>query len=442
MLKRVLEKKHKSGTWLLIERVLKNFGRHALLYLTVIITIMLATSMIMYQKKSKTATVYITLNYEEATKGLYPNKTRFNISLIKSNDVLERAIKKAGLEGITPKQISDNITASAMILGNIQDPVDSASSGYRIATTYTVTYQKNPEIQKISASDMLGLIVEAYKDVFYEHYTYVEVQLTSDWQDCRDQEYLEIGDFFKKESDKISRFIKRRLNENGTFMSSNGETFASLKKKIDNFISIDLEKYNSYVLQSGISKQRERFVNKLDYENYLSNISYQKYISEYNNRLKTIELYDSSLTAVVLIPTLDTDKNFYMSRTKVAIDYQAKEAENANFHANDMLSTIRKNEYTINQMQMAIGAPTGEMLDKAEIMIQEMQKKLMDISEKSEVINKEYIRYKTKNYLTISAEERTMSDILSFKWMLLSGISVFSIICIGIFNSDGQRKKE
>lgn len=116
---------------------------------------------------------------------------------------------------------------------------------------------------------------------------------------------MEIGSFFNKECQKLHRFLNANAKENGTFRSElTGETFTSLRQKVDNFTSIDLEKYDSYVLQSGLSKNRERYISKLEYQNFLNNISYQKLMAEYQNRLHTIEIYDSALTAVVLIPTL------------------------------------------------------------------------------------------------------------------------------------------
>lgn len=40
----------------------------------------------MHPGKLQSATALIALNYEEATRGLYPNQTRFNISLLKSDE--------------------------------------------------------------------------------------------------------------------------------------------------------------------------------------------------------------------------------------------------------------------------------------------------------------------------------------------------------------------
>lgn len=419
----------KSKFWALIELVLRGLWQHRFVCLTILILVTCSTSLVMYRQKARTAKMLVALNYEEATRGLYPNNTRFNISLIKSEDVLDRAIAKAGLEGqITALDMADHITALASNVNGMQLPSDTTS--YKIATTYTITYEKNDELgPRISAKDMLGLIVEAYKEVFYETYTYVEVGIAPDWSECEEQEYMEIGSFFEKECRKLRRFLNTNANENGTFRSARtGETFTSLRQKVDNFITIDLEKYDSYVLQSGLSKNRERYISKLEYENFLKNIDYQKFMSEYQNRLHTIEIYDSALTAVVLIPTLDTQNNFYMSRTKVAIDYQATAAESANAKGNDTLAVIQKNEYAIRQMRSQT-ANMPSSIATAQSMIQDMKQKLETLIETTKILNKEYVRYKTKNYLTISFEERSLADELSLKWVILADVAAFCALC-------------
>ena len=419
----------KSKFCALIELVLRGLWQHRFVYLTILILVTCSTSLVMYRQKARTAKMLVALNYEEATRGLYPNNTRFNISLIKSEDVLDRAIAKAGLEGqITALDMADHITALASNVNGMQLPSDTTS--YKIATTYTITYEKNDELgPRISAKDMLGLIVEAYKDVFYEDYTYVEVGIAPDWSECEEQEYMEIGSFFEKECRMLRRFLNTNANENGTFRSARtGETFTSLRQKVDNFITIDLEKYDSYVLQSGLSKNRERYISKLEYENFLKNIDYQKFMAEYQNRLHTIDIYDSALTAVVLIPTLDTQNNFYMSRTKVAIDYQATAAESANANGNDTLAVIQKNEYAIRQMRSQT-ANTPSSIATAQSMIQDMKQKLETLIETTKILNKEYVRYKTKNYLTISFEERSLADELSLKWVILADGAAFCALC-------------
>lgn len=306
-------KRARSGVWSLLERMLQGVWRYRLLCLLLIIAAMVTTSALMHPGKMQSATALIALNYEEATRGLYPNQTRFNISLLKSDEVLSRALEKAGVTNMESLALAEHISVSASSVGGMS--IDSGSaSAYKIATTYTVSYKRNEELPaSISTGDMLQLIIEAYKEVFYENYTYVDTALNPNWNELDELEYVEIGTFFEKEIGKVSRFLKSRANENGTFRSSaNNETFISLQKKAQNFSNIDLEKYTAYVRQSGLSKNRDRYVSKLKYQNQLRNIEYQKFMSHYQNHLATIDMYDSALTSVVLIPTLDTQANFYM----------------------------------------------------------------------------------------------------------------------------------
>lgn len=435
-------KRARSGVWSLLERMLQGVWRYRLLCLLLIIAAMVTTSALMHPGKLQSATALIALNYEEATRGLYPNQTRFNISLLKSDEVLSRALEKAGVTNMESLALAEHISVSASSVGGMS--IDSGSaSAYKIATTYTVSYKRNEELPaSISTGDMLQLIIEAYKEVFYENYTYVDTALNPNWNELDELEYVEIGTFFEKEIGKVSRFLKSRANENGTFRSSaNNETFTSLQKKAQNFSNIDLEKYSAYVRQSGLSKNRDRYVSKLKYQNQLRNIEYQKFMSHYQNHLATIDMYDSALTSVVLIPTLDTQASFYMSRTKVAIDYQASSAETENFHAHDTKEKIKDNEYTIEKM-LAEDANAAENIVTAEMLIDTMKTKLADLIERTNVINREYVRYKTRNYLTVSYEQMSAMDEYSIKWSILMGGVTFCACCVLLLVIEGRKKHE
>lgn len=51
-----------------------------------------------YVASLQTASTIVSLDYEEASKGLTPSQTRFNIFEIQSPEVLERVIDYAGLQ--------------------------------------------------------------------------------------------------------------------------------------------------------------------------------------------------------------------------------------------------------------------------------------------------------------------------------------------------------
>lgn len=170
-------KRARSGVWSLLERMLQGVWRYRLLCLLLIIAAMVTTSALMHPGKMQSATALIALNYEEATRGLYPNQTRFNISLLKSDEVLSRALEKAGVTNMESLALAEHISVSASSVGGMS--IDSGSaSAYKIATTYTVSYKRNEELPaSISTGAMLQLIIEAYKEVFYENYTYVDTAL-------------------------------------------------------------------------------------------------------------------------------------------------------------------------------------------------------------------------------------------------------------------------
>ena len=65
----------------------------------------------------------------------------------------------------------------------------------------------------------------------------------------------------------------------------------------------------------------------MQYANRLLDTSQKKDMAAHDVRIETIGLYDAFMTHFVLIPTYDTEKEFYMSRTKVGVDYFADEAK-------------------------------------------------------------------------------------------------------------------
>ena len=58
---------------------------------------------------SRTAAVSIALTYPEASQGLNPNGSRYNMSNILSDEVLERAIAFGGLQGATVENLQASL---------------------------------------------------------------------------------------------------------------------------------------------------------------------------------------------------------------------------------------------------------------------------------------------------------------------------------------------
>lgn len=65
----------------------------------------------------------------------------------------------------------------------------------------------------------------------------------------------------------------------------------------------------------------------MQYVNYRLDTSQRKDMAAHDVRIEAINMYNAYMTRFVLIPTYDVDKEFYMSKTKVGVDYFADEAK-------------------------------------------------------------------------------------------------------------------
>ena len=71
-----------------------------------LLTLCCLFGLVHYFKSADSATASISFNYSEASLGMNPNKTRFNAYEIVSDEVMERAIRRVGLQ--------DSLTASQL----------------------------------------------------------------------------------------------------------------------------------------------------------------------------------------------------------------------------------------------------------------------------------------------------------------------------------------
>ena len=83
-----------------------------------------------------TASTVLSLDYEEASKGLTPNGMRFNVYEIRSPEVMERLIDYAELDGkVTPDELSECVSVKATHDKNISGNVNYISTSYVVKFT-------------------------------------------------------------------------------------------------------------------------------------------------------------------------------------------------------------------------------------------------------------------------------------------------------------------
>ena len=390
-----------------------------------------------FNKKS----VVLSLNYEEASKGQNPNLTRYNFYELKSDRVMERVISNAGLQDVlTPTELSEHIDIAENSSGKTIDPNDSST--YYISTSYTVSYRMNREIKNISVDDMMTLICKSYNDMFHEEYVGTKSALKYDLGDIEGKEYIEIAKLFTNKSDQMLRYIQQRIEENATYRSDiTGQSFQTIKKMIQNVQNYSIKKYSAFVLESGLSRNKDHYIRTLNYKNDMLNINYQKFMIDYNVRKQQVQDYDSAMIGTVMVPSINEKQEYYMSRTNTGTDYLTKEADYSLSQGNAVDRDIIDN----NDIIAKVNASTAdeESYKKADELIKTVDEELKQVANTADTTDKEYIKHTTKDYLTFTEYTGSGNKMFILETVIGTAVVFFIILCAVYYVIDGYiRRKE
>lgn len=390
-----------------------------------------------FNKKS----VVLSLNYEEASKGQNPNLTRYNVYELKSDRVMERVISNAGLQDVlTPTELSEHIDIAENSSGKTIDPNDSST--YYISTSYTVSYRMNREIKNISVDDMMTLICKSYNDMFHEEYVGTKSVLKYDLGDIEGKEYIEIAKLFTNKSDQMLRYIQQRIEENATYRSDiTGQSFQTIKKMIQNVQNYSIKKYIAFVLESGLSRNKDHYIRTLNYKNDMLNINYQKFMIDYNVRKQQVQDYDSAMIGTVMVPSINEKQEYYMSRTNTGTDYLTKEADYSLSQGNAVDRDIIDN----NDIIAKVNASTAdeESYKKADELIKTVDEELKQVANTADTTDKEYIKHTTKDYLTFTEYTGSGNKMFILETVIGTAVVFFIILCAVYYVIDGYiRRKE
>lgn len=417
--------------------VLSNIKTIAVLMCVFVFISLIVTYTGSFNKKS----VVLSLNYEEASKGQNPNLTRYNVYELKSDRVMERVIDNAGLQDVlTPAELSDHIDIAENSSGKTIDPNDSST--YYISTSYTVSYRKNKQIKNISIDDMMAIICKSYNDMFHEEYVGTKSVLKYDLGDIEGKEYIEIAKLFTNKSDQMLRYIQQRIEENATYRSDiTGQSFQTIKKMIQNVQNYSIKKYSAFVLESGLSRNKDHYIRTLNYKNDMLNIKYQKFMIDYNVRKQQVQDYDSAMIGTVMVPSINEKQEYYMSRTNTGTDYLTKEADYSLSQGNAVDRDIIDN----NDIIAKVNASTAdeESYQKADELIKTVDEELKQVANTADTTDKEYIKHTTKDYLTFTEYTGSGNKMFILETVIGTAVVFFIILCAVYYVIDGYiRRKE
>lgn len=263
----------------------------------------------------KSVHAVLALNYSEASQAQNSNGTRYNMAEIISDEVVERAIKKGAFKNVTVKQLKDCLCVYPYVQGGVED-----ESQYHISTEFVVKYQASKHTAHLDSENVIKLVAAAYKEYYIEKYT-DNFKLEGEKPDFEKMEYMDIVSYLEKETMSLLDYLYGMAEENSSFVTESGSTFDSIAGKVFQFKETQInQNLKSLILQNGITRKENQYVDRLLYQNKNIDFNRQKNNASYLLCNQAIEMYSEEMTRIVLVPTWDEEGKYYMGRTKVGVD--------------------------------------------------------------------------------------------------------------------------
>lgn len=337
----------------------------------------------------------ISLNYAKASQGLNPNGTRFNQSDILSSDVLERAIEKGALKNVTVEDLKSALSVSPLVQGASEN-----ESTYFISTQFGLFYNAKKETAHLDGETLTGLVAESYKEWFVRQYSENTKVLQMDFSQIEQKDYLDICKYLKKQAESIGSYMMTMSNEEAAFQSeTTGETFQSISAQAYSVANIMAEGVEAYVLEEGVSKETTEYVGRLSFQNVFKYFDAQKAEAASENNLTAIAMYEDDMARIVLVPTYDTNDQFYMSQTRIGIDDFAAAADSYADTKTEIHAQMEQNNHILTMLSN-MSIPDGRD-EKAETLITQIEAELNRLALEADNLVKEYSTQQANKYMSI-----------------------------------------
>ena len=396
--------------------------RLPLIVVCILLAALLCTAQ--YQDSSRVASAQMTLNYSEASQGLNPNRTRFTTTDLTSDEVLQSTLYNAGLEGqMTVEQLRKAITVEPTDVTNV-----SSSENY-ITTSCSISLQLEEPCQHLTAATLLRIFCGSYKDYFMEHYGENQSVFSCTMPDYFDTEpYLRLKSLTLR-ADQLDRYLTARVSENKSYQdATTGNTFLSLSKQIQNVINYEIPRIQAYILRGGLSADVSSLTAMLQYKLQIEQLDYQEQMAYYNSDNLGIGLYDESMSAIVMIPTLDENREFYMSRTKIGIDDLALQANELLSSAVEAQKSIATNNTKVTALEQYTESHEVQM---AQAMVDNITRQLADIVSATRELDADCYAQRIHSYLMFSEPQMSFMQRYNVKRSVMLAALVCAVCYLG-----------
>lgn len=359
-----------------------------------------------YIKVSHTNYITLTLNYANARKGLTPTGGRFNIAELKSDEVLQNALNYLGDDSLSVEDIKDSITINAKVpmssIDKVKKAIANNTSYTYCPSEFDIYYDQGSKLERGNTYALLNALANAYKDYFAVNYSEKNTILDYDIEDSLGK--YDYGEQCRIMSDKVTamlRYLDKYSAESNTFRSkSTGYSYSNLVSMLLNIRDVNLEKLEAYITQNGISEDKPSFLRKQDYSIEKRSLLYNKLNQGSIIAKDTMDIYNSHITGVAFVPSIDANNEYYMGRTKTGLDLIVNESYSDGLKAADLAQRIDSFQYLVDKYSSAPAA-SQDAVKNAEVMISEISSYIGKVSDLAIQTDNDYIESLSNNYITV-----------------------------------------
>lgn len=377
-----------------------------------------------YSSDAHGASATLSLRYEKAYDGLYPNGTRFNIYDLKNEEVLSKTIERLGLEDeLSVWQLYDSLSLSPSSAQNVYNKY--------IATNYSIYLSDSYLPKGYNPANVLNVLMDVYTQVFHRNYATNDDSLELDWSEVEDWDYLDFGNFMTVKINRLITYLDELKNSSGMSQYSlDGETFSSLRASIVNFRDIHLEAFNAFVIEKRLYRDPKNYQEKLEYRRFLLQQEAEEYQSEYTIRQNALKLYDKSMITFVMVPMYDSSNGLYMARTAIGTDNLAnRSASYASMLSNRQLK-IAEIDQSMNRVVNANSNAAD--LARADEMIENIKQQIDNLIVRVRTVTEGYEKIRSKKDISYHVNGKSFMRLFNIKTSFILG-AAFMVLAAAIY---------
>jgi len=314
------------------------------------------------------ATAVISLRYQNASSGLAPDGTFFDMYEAVSDDVMETAAEELGED---PEKIQ----------GSISIRPSGASAGQTVSSDYIMSYRGE------NGKKVLEAVCSAYETYFRKKHL-----LTADsveYEACsfgKGSDPMAYAEYLENEADRFIGFLDTRIKEDDGWKPDEGPSLQTLKGGLDTVKDTEIAQLKTLIENStagsGEAASMKYTISVLEDQKKRADSSYEV-------RREAITLYDSKLFPTVSVPSVTSkDGEYYISTTKTGLDdiYEAAK------YFLDASTSIRKDisarKIVLSKRQEAKSSNE----DRIEEKVQDIEQDLKEAAEKIRTADAEFLK--------------------------------------------------